>query len=367
MYRLIRPLLFLLDAEKSHVVIFQFIALLYRIPGMRLLLRALYKNRTPPLPVDIMGLHFPNPVGLAAGLDKNATFGKVLSDLGFGWLELGTVTPQPQDGNPRPRLFRLAKHAAIINRMGFNNVGVARFIENLTQQRSNSIVGINIGKNRSTSNENAVRDYLTAMNAVYTHAGYIAINISSPNTPNLRDLQGEEYLDDLLEQLKAEHNMLAKSRQVYVPLAVKISPDLQESGIRYAAQLIRKHKIDAVIATNTTLSRDLVQDHTLATETGGLSGRPLKELSTNTIRILYEELQGEIPIIGVGGIENDGDAWEKLLAGADVLQVYSALIYQGPAVVRHIVSGLHKRVQALGCGSLKEAVEKARGGIRLVE
>lgn len=366
MYKFLRPLLFLLDAETSHRYIFSFLGLLYHIPGLPALFRLLYARRTPSLPVTVMGLTFPNPVGLAAGLDKNASYVRMLNDLGFGWLELGTVTPRPQEGNPQPRIFRLMGQHAIINRMGFNNVGLSQFIDNLVHSGKQGIIGINIGKNRSTANESAIDDYLRGLRTTYTYANYVTINISSPNTPGLRDLQAEEQLDDLLAALRQEQITLGRTRQVIVPIALKIAPDLDEGALKVIAELAQKHKIDGLIATNTTLARDGVEDHPLATEDGGLSGRPLKERSTNVIKTLYAELQGKIPIIGVGGIEDDSDAWEKLVAGADLVQIYTGFIYQGPAIVKKIVRGLYSRVQALGCETLKEAVEKARSGVRLI-
>ncbi len=341
MYKLLQPLLFRLDAETSHHLAFGALRALFYLPGFR---RCLRGARTPELPVEVMGIKFPNPVGLAAGLDKNAEYAPLLAALGFGFLELGTVTPRPQPGNPRPRLFRLPAAHAIVNRMGFNNVGVAQFLNNRYQWDCTCLIGINIGKNKDTPLEHAVDDYLAALRAVYPHADYVTANISSPNTPGLREMQSQEHLDELLRALKADQAALAGIHGHYVPIAVKIAPDLDDGQIAAIAVLAQAHKIDAVIATNTTVSRPGLEQEPLAKETGGLSGRPLKALSTDVIRKLYGHLQGKIPIIGVGGIETAEDAWEKLVAGAELVQIYSALIYEGPAVVTRIVRGLAETV-----------------------
>ena len=356
MYALLRKLLFRLDAEFSHHLVFSLLRALYRLPGVGWLLH----RQTPSLPVEIMGIKFPNPVGLAAGLDKNADLAPMLADFGFGFLELGTVTPRPQPGSPKPRLFRLPQHRALLNRMGFNNVGVAQFLNNLYQWEPTCPVGINIGKNKDTPLEHAVDDYLSALRAVYPHADYVTINISSPNTAGLRELQNQENLDELLRALKVEQAALAKTHEHYVPMAVKISPDLDDNQIAAIATLVQKHRIDAVIATNTTITRPGLEWEKLAQQAGGLSGRPLKSLSTNVIRKLYSHLQGKIPIIGVGGIETAEDAWDKLVAGADLVQIYSVLIYEGPNVVREIIEGLAEKVSASGCITLAEAIVKAR-------
>lgn len=367
MYKLLRPLLFLLDAERSHNLTFLAVRIAYLLPGFQTLLRTLLARRTPQLAVEIMGLRFPNPVGLAAGLDKNAQYVRPLMDFGFGWLELGTVTPRPQAGNPKNRLFRIPGHAALINRMGFNNVGVERFVRSLKRHGKAGIIGINIGKNAATSEERAIEDYVEALRAVYQYADYIAVNVSSPNTPGLRGLQEFQKLDELLLRLKHEQITLGTTRRVYVPITVKIAPDLDDDQIAAIARLARVHRLDAVIATNTTLARPGMEDVLQARETGGLSGQPLRSLSTAVIRKLYTHLQGEIPIIGVGGVENAEDAWEKLVAGADLIQIYTALIYQGPSVVRKMVSGLRLRVEASGCASLAETVLKARRGTHLMK
>jgi dihydroorotate dehydrogenase len=360
LYKLLRPILFLLDAERSHELVFSLLRLLYFVPGFGFLLHLFYAGRVPDLPVQTMGLRFANPVGLAAGLDKNGECVQALMDLGFGWLELGTVTPHMQSGNPRKRLFRLPGQAALINRMGFNNVGTESFVNNLKKRRRAGIVGVNIGKSKDTENLRAIDDYLLAFRAVYQYADYVAINVSSPNTPGLRDLQEQDKLDELLLLLKHEQVALAKSAGVYVPLALKIAPDLDDDQIKTIARLTVQRKLDAVIATNTTLMRPGMAGVLLAQESGGLSGRPLKALSTAVIRKLYNQLQGEVPIIGVGGIENADDAWEKLIAGADLIQIYTALVYQGPTIVGRIVRGLARRVRTSGCTTLAEAVARAR-------
>ncbi len=359
-YRLLRPLLFRLPAETSHRLIFTLLGFFYRLPGAGAILRTLFIRRLPTLPVNVMGLRFSNPVGLAAGMDKNAEHIRPLSDFGFGFLEVGTVTPRPQPGNPGPRMFRLARHAAIINRMGFNNVGVYRMITNLVRQGKPCPIGVNIGKNRDTPVEQAVEDYLSALQAVYGHADYVAVNISSPNTAGLRDLQNEENLDALLRALKTEQALLAEKHGRYVPIAVKIAPDLDDTQIAAIARRVLEHRFDAVIATNTTITRPGVTEEPLAAQTGGLSGRPLKLLSTEIIRKLYTQLQGKVPIMGVGGIENAEDAWEKLVAGADLIQVYTGFIYEGPGIVQAIVRGLAERVQISGCHNLTETVAQAR-------
>ncbi|MBI5782180.1 MAG: quinone-dependent dihydroorotate dehydrogenase [Gammaproteobacteria bacterium] len=359
-YRLLRPLLFRLSAETSHQLTFSLLRLFYRLPGAGSLTRVLLARHRPSLPVTAMGLTFPNPVGLAAGLDKNAEYIRPLSDFGFGFLELGTVTPRPQPGNPKPRLFRLPRQAALINRMGFNNVGIGQFLANLSREDRPCPIGINIGKNRDTPVERAVEDYRAALHAAYAQADYIAVNISSPNTAGLRDLQNEENLEELLRALKAEQAMLAEKHGRYVSIALKIAPDLDDAQIAAIARQVLEHKFDAVIATNTTITRPGPASDPVAHQSGGLSGRPLKELSTEIIRKLYAQLRGRIPIIGVGGIENVEDAWDKLVAGADLVQVYTVLIYSGPCVVQAIVRGLAERVQASGLPTLAEAVAQAR-------
>ena len=328
MYSLVRPALFALDAETSHHL---------TLGGLRTLhilgLSGLLMARPADDPRSVMGLTFPNPVGLAAGLDKNGSCIDGLAALGFGFIEIGTVTPLAQPGNPGPRLFRLPEAQGIINRMGFNNNGVDALIENVKRAKYRGILGINIGKNAATPIEKAADDYLTCLRKVYAHAGYIAVNISSPNTRNLRQLQGGSELDALLAQLKAEQGRLAQQHGRHVPLTVKIAPDLDAEQIKQIAALLIKHRIDGVIATNTTLSRDGVEHLPHGNEAGGLSGAPLRERSTSVIRQLAAELQGALPIIGVGGILSGADAAEKISAGAALVQIYSGLIYRGPALV----------------------------------
>ncbi len=357
MYKLLRPLLFRLDPESGHRLAFGALGALFHVPGFR---RCLRGARPPELPVEVMGLHFPNPVGLAAGLDKNAEYAPQLAALGFGFLELGTVTPRPQPGNPKPRLFRLPESRAIVNRMGFNSVGLAQFLNNRYRWECPCLIGINIGKNKDTPLERAVDDYLAALRAVYSHADYVTVNISSPNTPDLRELQTQDHLDELLRALKADQAALAGIHGRYVPIAVKIAPDLDDSQIAAIAALALAHQIDAVIATNTTVARPGLEQEPLAKEAGGLSGRPLKTMSTAVIRKLYDRLQGKIPIVGVGGIETAEDAWDKLVAGADLVQIYSVLIYEGPGVVADIVRGLAQKAAQWGAPTLTEAVAKAR-------
>ncbi len=365
MYPFLRPLLFLLDAERSHELVLRALRLAYRIPGLGLLVRVMLARRVPALPVTLLGRRFPNPVGLAAGLDKHAQCVRPLLDMGFGWIELGTVTPRPQPGNPGRRLFRVPQAHALINRLGFNSVGVEAFMRRLQRAGKPGIIGVNIGRNRDTPNTQAIEDYVQALRAVYAHADYVALNISSPNTPGLRDLQGRQELDAMLRRLKHEQASFAETHGVYLPLALKIAPDLDDAQITNIAELVLAHKLDAVIATNTTLGRAGVEHLLVAREAGGLSGRPLKEPATAVIRRLYAHLQGKVPIIGVGGIESADDAWDKLVAGADLVQIYTALVYEGPALVRRIVSGLARRVRESGRETLAQAVAKARSELQV--
>jgi len=283
-----------------------------------------------------MGLTFPNPVGLAAGLDKNGAYIDGLAALGFGFIEVGTVTPRPQPGNPKPRLFRIPEAEGIINRFGFNNLGVDNLIENVKRARYQGILGINIGKNFDTPNERAIDDYLIGLRKVYPYASYVAVNISSPNTKNLRQLQEREALAGLLSALKSEQTQLAQEHGRYVPIALKIAPDLEPEQVSEIAGLLLEYKMDAVIATNTTLSREAVAGLQHAEEAGGLSGAPVNAKSTLVICELAKHLKNEIPIIGVGGIMSGEDAREKLEAGASLVQVYSGLIYRGPSLVSDI-------------------------------
>lgn len=333
LYSLIRPLLFRLDAETAHNV---------TLGTLRFLndygLDTLLNKPIPAQSIEVMGLTFPNPVGLAAGLDKNGDYLDALAALGFGFVEIGTVTPLPQPGNPKPRLFRYPEAEAIINRMGFNNDGVDALVDNIKRSRFQGVLGINIGKNALTPMERAVDDYLTCLNKVYLYASYVTINISSPNTKNLRDLQSSTALSELLGRLKMRQLELAQQHGRYVPLVVKLAPDLEDEAIDDIAKVLLAKEIDGVIATNTTLSRDGVQHIPQAAQDGGLSGAPLKGRSTRVIRRLSDALDGAIPIIGVGGITRGGDAWEKLNAGASLVQIYSGLIFQGPQLIHDAVN-----------------------------
>ncbi|MDD4928699.1 MAG: quinone-dependent dihydroorotate dehydrogenase [Gallionella sp.] len=328
MYSLLRPALFRLDPEAAHHLTLSCLKTAY-LSG----LGGLIAPAIPHDPRTVMGLTFPNPVGLAAGLDKNGECIDGLALLGFGSIEIGTVTPLPQAGNPRPRLFRLPEAQAIINRMGFNNAGVDALVENVRRSNYRGILGINIGKNAVTPIENAALDYLTCLRKVYAHAGYITVNISSPNTKNLRQLQDEAALDDLLAQLKAEQQKLADTHGKYVPIALKIAPDMEGEQIAQIARRLMQHRIDGVIATNTTLSREGVEHLRHGNEAGGLSGAPVRDKSTAVIRQLASHLQGSLPIIGAGGILNGADAAEKIKAGASLVQLYSGLIYRGTALI----------------------------------
>lgn len=287
-----------------------------------------------------MGITFPNPIGLAAGLDKNGTCIDGLAALGFGFIEIGTITPRPQPGNPKPRLFRLPEANAIINRFGFNNHGVDQLIENVKSARYQGVLGINIGKNADTPIERAVDDYLICLEKVYPHADYITVNISSPNTKNLRSLQEGDSLNALLQSIKESQTTLTQQHGQYVPIALKIAPDLDSAQIQAIADLLRRNQFDGVIATNTTLSREAVKGMPHADEAGGLSGAPVNQASTKVIAELSRCLQGEIPIIGVGGILSGSDAQAKIEAGASLVQVYSGLIYRGPTLIKEICTAL---------------------------
>lgn len=334
LYSLIRPALFSLDAEDAHKLTLAGLDIAERLGLLKLLPRAAGK------PSHVMGIDFPNPVGLAAGLDKDGAHIDALSALGFGFLEIGTVTPRPQPGNPQPRLFRLPKAEAIINRMGFNNLGVDNLVRNVQASRYRGVLGINIGKNKDTPNEHAVDDYLACLDKVYPHASYVTVNISSPNTKDLRELQKDEALDTLLSSIKLRQSELAQQHGKYVPVALKIAPDLDEAQVAAIAALLMMHRIDAVIATNTTIARDAVAGLPNAEEAGGLSGAPVRAASTRVIRALAHHLKNEVPIIGVGGILSAADAQEKIDAGASLVQLYSGLIYRGPELVRECVERL---------------------------
>jgi len=329
LYDLIRPVLFGLDAETAHEAAIGALHMAGRaLPAAR----PVFAGST-----TVMGLAFPNRVGLAAGLDKNGEAIDGLARMGFGFIEIGTITPRPQPGNPRPRMFRVPEARGIINRMGFNNHGVDALLANVRAAKFKGILGINIGKNFDTPIEKAADDYLICLDKVYSSASYITVNISSPNTKNLRQLQGESELDALLSALKQRQTELAEQHGRYVPMTLKIAPDLDEAQIINIADALRRHRMDGVIATNTTLARDKVQNLPNGNEQGGLSGAPLTDASTALITRLAEALAGELPIIGVGGIMTGADARAKLQAGAALVQVYSGLIYRGPALVRECI------------------------------
>lgn len=334
-YPLIKPLLFRLDAEVAHSVGLKGLKFSHAI-GLDKFLHAARISK----PVTVMGLNFANPVGLAAGLDKNGDYIDVLSRLGFGFLEIGTVTPHAQQGNSKPRLFRLSKHQAIINRMGFNNQGVDYLLEKVKMSQYQGVLGINIGKNFATPIDKAIEDYLICLEKVYLNASYITINISSPNTKNLRQLQQGNAIKQLLFALKEAQLQLQGQHNKYTPIVIKIAPDLSDKEIQHIAALLVEFSIDGIIATNTTLQRRGVEGHPLAEQAGGLSGSPIRQRSTYVVAQLAEKLHGKIPIIAVGGIMNDADAQEKLDAGASLVQLYSGLIYQGPTLVNKIIGGL---------------------------
>jgi len=327
--------LFQLDAESAHDLTLKSLKWAEKTGVL-----GLYPQAPACAPRQAMGLTFPNPVGLAAGLDKNGAVIDGMAKLGFGFIEVGTVTPRPQPGNPKPRLFRVPQAEGIINRFGFNNLGVDNLIENVRAAKYKGILGINIGKNFDTPNERAVEDYLLCIQKVYAHASYITVNISSPNTKNLRALQEKEALSDLLASLKLEQTKLAEQHGKYVPITLKIAPDLTPEQVIEIADLLMQHKMDGVIATNTTLSREAVKGLPHADEAGGLSGAPVRNQSTLVVQQLSKQLQGALPIVGVGGILSGADAVEKIAAGASLVQVYSGLIYKGPALVHEVARAL---------------------------
>ncbi len=336
MYKLLRDLLFLLPTETSHHL---------ALDSLKLAGKTGLLGKPVALPgkaVTVMGIEFPNPIGLAAGLDKNGDYMDALGALGFGFVEIGTVTPRPQPGNPKPRLFRLPEAQAIINRMGFNNHGIDYLLEQVSKARYQGILGINIGKNFDTAVENAADDYLIGLRKAYPHAHYVTINISSPNTPGLRSLQYGDELKRLLVTLREEQAKLAQEHGRYVPVAIKVAPDLNEAEIRDMAEVFSSVEIDGLIATNTTLDKAAVQGLPHGEEQGGLSGKPLTQHSTEVIRQFRADMASQIPIIGVGGILSGADAQAKLAAGASLVQVYSGFIYRGPALVRECVEATKK-------------------------
>lgn len=337
-YDFLRPFLFQLDPEHAHELTIKMLSF-----TQSNFLSTLYKKIRITDPVTLAGIHFPNRVGLAAGLDKDGTCLDGFGHLGFGSIEAGTVTPKAQPGNPKPRMFRIIDANALINSCGFNNQGVHQFIQNVQQsnyRNTGGILGINIGKNKTTPNDKASDDYLYALNQVYQHADYVAINISSPNTQNLRELQSDMALDALLACLTQERDKLAEQHTRHVPLFLKIAPDLEREEIKSIAKTLQKHQIDGVIATNTTVTRNTVKHLSHSDRPGGLSGAPLRSMSNEVIRLLRDELGKSYPIIGVGGVMSAHDAVEKLQAGADIVQIYTGLIYKGPNLVNEVAKAL---------------------------
>lgn len=332
MYSLIRQCLFAMEPEQAHE---------WSLKALKTFGNLNFNPFSfPENPTQVMGLTFKNPIGLAAGADKNGEAIDGFGKLGFGFIEVGTVTPVAQDGNAKPRQFRLKEAQAIINRNGFNNLGVDVLVENVKKAKYDGILGINIGKNATTPIENSLDDYQICLRKVYEHADYVTVNISSPNTKNLRSLQYGEALDDLLKALKAEQQALTQKIGKFSPLVLKIAPDLNEDEIASVADSLVRHQIDGVIAGNTTLSREAVAGLKNADQQGGLSGKPLHPLSTKLIRTLAQELKGQVPIIGCGGIDSVSSGQEKIYAGASLLQVYSGLIYQGPKLISQLAKGI---------------------------
>jgi len=363
-YQLIHPLFKSMDPERAHR---QTIALLKTISTKRALHTAvsnLYGKRVPQLPIQLFGKSIANPIGLAAGFDKDGTAYPALAALGFGLIEIGTVTPDPQPGNPGVRIFRLNKEQSIINRLGFNSAGLKVMLRNLSIHpalANNTLLGINIGKNTSTPNERAYQDYATCLEAIYGYADYVVLNLSSPNSPGLRLLQQKAEFSELLERLLLKRvELSSRYAGQLLPIAVKISPDLSEDDLVLVAETAVEHQLDALIATNTTTSRELPIKHRHYTEQGGLSGRLLAERSTSVIKLLSAATGGGMPIIGVGGVSSAQDAWQKLLAGASAVQLYSALTFQGPDLVRHMVNGLAKLAARYDQTNFTRAIELAR-------
>jgi dihydroorotate dehydrogenase len=334
-YSLVRSLLFRLDPEEAHNLTLKSLKTLHGVG-----LTGLFHEPCATRPRTLLGLDFPNPVGLAAGLDKDGACIDALAALGFGFIEIGTVTPRPQPGNPQPRLFRLPQANAIINRMGFNNLGVDNLVENVRRAKYRGILGINIGKNFDTPIEKAADDYLIGLRKVYEHASYVTVNISSPNTKNLRQLQQSDELENLLGQLKDEQGRLAQQHGKHVPLVLKIAPDLDTAQVIAIADLLIKYQFEGVIATNTTLARNGVEGLPHGAESGGLSGAPVRIKATTVVKQLSLALEGRIPIIGVGGVMNAFDAREKITAGASLVQVYTGFIYRGPELIGEICEAL---------------------------
>ena len=349
MYSLARPFLFGLDAERAHALGLASLEAAYRAG-----LNPLLAKQPQPFPTRAFGLTFPNPVGLAAGLDKNGAHIDALLALGFGFIEIGTVTPRPQPGNPKPRMFRLPQYRAIVNRLGFNNDGVDALVENVgrARRKGEGLLGINIGKNKDTPNDSAERDYLVCLERVYPLADYITVNISSPNTAGLRELQEEQALRRLVSTLREAQERFAAQHGKRVPMLVKVAPDLSDDDIDACARVLGDLQVDGVIATNTTISRIPVQGHPLAGETGGLSGEPLMDKSTAVLRMLRTRLPEAIPLIGVGGILGGPDAAKKMAAGASLVQVYTGLIYRGPKIIDECIDAIRRRKEWPSRGNL---------------
>lgn len=360
MYSFVKPALFALDPERAHDITMAKLAMASKSPFLTSQISRFFGGKIPDLPVSCMGIDFRHPLGLAAGLDKDARALPAFSAMGFSGVEMGTVTPKPQAGNEKPRMFRLVEDEALINRMGFNSGGVDAFLANIRKTAKTSVAGINIGKNALTPIEDAHLDYVSAMQRVYSQADYITINISSPNTKSLRELQNEDSLDDLLFKLKAAQTKCHKVHKRYVPIALKVAPDLSVDEIESIAELVISHQFDALIASNTTVSRPDSLQSKHASEGGGLSGAPVKDLSTDCIRQFYKLLKGRVQIVGVGGIKNADDAWEKMLAGADYVQIYSQFIYQGPSMIGDIVRALKAKVHSEGFDDLPTALAALR-------
>ena len=335
MYKFVRSILFLFSAEKAHYLASDLLRFLLFIPGTKKIIHSIYQIKDKTLEKDLFGLKFKNPVGLAAGFDKNASFYNDFSHLGFGFIEIGTITPKAQDGNPKPRLFRLKADEAIINRMGFNNGGIEVAIRNLKKRKTSIIIGGNIGKNKITPNENANDDYLQCFKALYPYVDYFVVNVSSPNTPNLRALQEKEPLTQLLSLLQSENAKM----QAKKPILLKIAPDLNSNELDDVIEVVQTCKLDGIVATNTTLDRSNLKasiEQTDAIGAGGVSGKPLTKKSTEIIRYIHQKTNGKIPIIGVGGIHSAQDAIDKLNAGASLVQLYTGFIYEGPAIIKKI-------------------------------
>ena len=342
MYKLlVRPILFLFDPEKIHHFVFNSVRNLFKIPGLKSIVKSIHSSDDPKLEKELFGLKFKNPVGLAAGFDKDAKLYNELAAFGFGFIEIGTLTPLPQDGNPKKRMFRLPQDSGLINRMGFNNGGVKEAVERLKKNNSGIIIGGNIGKNKLTPNENAVDDYVICFNELHDHVDYFVVNVSSPNTPNLRALQDKKPLTEILNRLMD----LNKEKSVQKPILLKIAPDLTDSQLDDIIDIVAETKIDGIISSNTTISRDNLKTEDSKLEeigNGGLSGKPLTKRSTEVIRYLSTKSNKAFPIIGVGGIHSAEDALEKIEAGADLVQIYTGFVYEGPSIIKKINKAILK-------------------------